>query len=145
MSTVTITAALPLFRARYPEFVTLSDATVGVCFLEASLYCTALDTSPITDQTNRTLILNMLAAHVAMLNFGSNGNSPSDLVGRISNASEGSVSVATDMGSSPAAGLKAWYLQTKYGAAYWQATLQYRGARWVGTSNVLVLNYPGGL
>jgi hypothetical protein len=78
------------------------------------------------------MLLNMLTAHIAMMNSGitassvPNGGS-SQLVGRISDATQGSVSVSADMGTAgPAGGSAPWYQQTKYGAAYWQATAGYR-------------------
>lgn len=70
------------------------------------------------------MFLNMLTAHIAALNASINGQSPSPLVGRISNASEGSVSVGVQMDLAP--GSAQWFAQTKYGIAYWQASLQFR-------------------
>ena len=143
MSTITIEAALPKFRIRYPEFSTLSDELIGACFDEAGVYCTPTDKSPVKSDSLRTTLLNMLTAHIAFLNFGSLGNSATDLVGRISNATEGSVTVAADMGSGSTVEFRAWYMQTKYGAAYWQATLSYRGARWVGRPAIVRVVIPG--
>jgi hypothetical protein len=46
----------------------------------------------------------------------------------VATAGEGSVSVSFDVSAEP--GSKDWFYQTKYGAAYWQATLQYRKFRY---------------
>jgi hypothetical protein len=53
----------------------------------------------------------------------------SSLVGRISSASEGSVSIATDynIGGNSAQ----WYNQTPYGAEYWALTVRYRSSLYV--------------
>jgi hypothetical protein len=114
------------FATRYPEFVSIPQASISACFSEAGIYCN--NTNPvISDQTIGGLLyvlLHMLTAHIVALNFGVNGQSPSQLVGRINSASEGSVSVGADMGA--VAGSKAWFLQTKYGAAFWQGTARYR-------------------
>lgn len=117
------------FRARYPEFVTVQDATLTAYFGEAGLYLNNTDTSLVTDTAIRSTLLNMLTAHIAALNSGVNGEAPSPLVGRVSQASEGSVSVTADMG--PVTGSQAWFMQTKYGAAYWQASAGYRTFRYV--------------
>lgn len=120
-----------LWAQRYPEFSqTVGAALAGMYFTEASMYLDNTACSPIIDNTpggQRALLLNMLTAHIAALNTGTNGSAASALVGRISDATQGSVSVTADMGvSGPAGGSAPWYQQTKYGAAYWQATAGYR-------------------
>jgi len=98
-------------------------------FTEAGMYLDNTPTSPVSDIPTRTMLLYMLTSHIAALNAPLNGQASSPLVGRISNATEGSVSVRTEMESMP--GSSQWYNQTKYGAAFWQATLQYRQARYI--------------
>lgn len=51
------------------------------------------------------------------------------LVGRITTARMGSLSVQADAG--PVAGSQAWWLQTPYGAAFWAATTSLRTALYV--------------
>jgi hypothetical protein len=73
-------------------------------------------------------LLNMLTAHLAKLfSVLPTGQPSSDAVGRISNAGEGSVSVSLDYNVVQAA---SWYITTKYGAAFWEATKAYRTARY---------------
>jgi len=120
--------------ARYPEFTTLfngADPTVvaPICFDEAQAYCNNTNGSPVKDVYLRALFLNQLTAHIVALNFGVNGQAPSQLVGRISSAGEGSVHVSADMGK--VSDYQAWFLQTKYGAAFWQASVQYRQMRYM--------------
>lgn len=120
---------LSVFRARYAEFSSVADAVLNAYFSEATMYLNNTDNSRVSDVGQRGVLLNMLTAHIAALNSGVNGNAPSELVGRISSASQGSVSVSTDMG--PTTNSEAWYMQTKHGAAYWQATAPYRTAIYV--------------
>lgn len=117
------------FNARYPEFNTVAEPLLASYFVEAGLYLNNTECSPVQDVARRGLLLNMLTAHIAALNAGTNGNAPSGLVGRINSATEGSVTVGADMPNQP--GSAAWFQQTTYGAAYWQATAQYRTARYV--------------
>ena len=121
------------FRLRYPEFVSVSDLTLEAYFSEATIYLNNTDSSPVTDLVIRAALLNMLVAHIAALNSGINGQAPSTTVGRVAQASEGSVSVSFDMG--PASGTSAWFQQTRYGAAYWQATSVFRTFRYVTGSS----------
>lgn len=117
------------FKARYPEFVSVDDTLLGDYFTEATLYLDNTDASRVQDVSQRAVLLNMLTAHVADLYAGSNGQAPSPLVGRINTATEGSVTAAAAMDGVP--GTAAWYMQTKYGASYWQATARYRTMRYV--------------
>jgi len=113
--------------ARYPEFTTVAQASVEACFPEACLYCNNTNASPVTDLSMRTMFLNMLTAHIVALNFGLNGQSAPGVVGRISSAKEGSVSVSTEYKANEYA---QWFLQTKYGASFWQASSQFRSFRY---------------
>lgn len=115
------------WTARYPEFAGTDQALANLYFAEACLYLDNSDSSPVTDVAVRGLLLNMLTAHVAAL-AGASGRSP-DQVGRVSSATEGSVSVTLDAGALP--GSAAWYQQTQYGMAYWQASRPYRSATYV--------------
>jgi hypothetical protein len=117
------------FRERYPEFDTVSDTLLNAYFVEATVYLDNTDCSPVQDPTVRAVYLNMLVAHIAALNSGVGGDKPSGLVGRVASASEGSVSVST--GDVPSSSSSWWYLQTPYGAAYWQATAAYRVFKYV--------------
>ncbi len=120
-----------MFLARYPEFSTLPQATAQAYWNEAGLYMNNTATTPVSDQSPGGVLntlLNMVTAHIAALNFGANGNAPSDLVGRVDDASQGSVHVHVDMGAVP--GQAAWFAQTKYGIAFWQATAAYRTFRY---------------
>lgn len=105
--------------ARYPEFQgVVSAATASAYFTEACLHLDNTDGSVVANAARRLLMLNMLTAHIAALNT-------QELVGRITDATEGSVSVSASMGDS-VPGTSAWFLQTKYGAAFWQATAYLR-------------------
>ena len=117
------------FRARYPEFDSVSDDLLQAYFTEATVYLNNTDTSPITDVNQRSVFLNMLVAHIAAISSGVGGQAASGLVGRVTSASEGSVSVSVEAGPSSASSW--WYMQTPYGAQYWQATAPYRTIRYL--------------
>ena len=122
------------FKERYPEFDSVSDSLLTDFFNEATLVLENTRRSLVKDVTERRLLLWMLTAHLTQLFQGANGQGSNGLVGRVSSASEGTVSVSADMGPTSAA--SAWYWQTQYGAAYWNATAKYRQMRYVKGQSV---------
>jgi hypothetical protein len=123
------------FTARYPEFASpggaqpVSSDLYQAYWNEATLYQANDGAGPINDCARALMLMNMLVAHIASLNApNANGTSASNTVGRVSNASEGSVSVGLDNQYPP--GTPQWYQQTKYGSAWWAATAQYRTMRY---------------
>lgn len=124
------------WQTAYPQFaVTVPNEGVALtAFNLATNYCNNTDCGvipcdPATYQPRQGLLY-LLTAHVAQLLYGSSltDNAASPIVGRITDASEGSVSVSADMPTNPAA---AWYYQTQFGAMYWEATKRFRlGGRW---------------
>ena len=121
---------------RYPEFA-ITEALAQLYFNEATLYMDNTGCGPVQDLPTLTTLLNMVTAHIAWINApqvnGQPNNAPgsipgSPLVGRIGNATQGSVSVQIEMPDQP--GSAAWWQSTKYGAAFWQATAQYRMFRY---------------
>jgi hypothetical protein len=120
----------PTWSTRYPELAPfVAQPLAQEYFNEAQLYCDNTPASIITDLGVRATLLNMVTAHIAALNAPIGFQPSSPLVGRISGATEGSVSVQTQFDVAP--GSAQWYAQTKYGAAYWQATAQFRSMLYV--------------
>lgn len=120
------------FAARYPEFSTVSNLLLLSYFTEAGLSLNNTSASIVTDSSIgglRYIWLHLLTAHIAALYSGVNGASPSQLVGRVSDATEGAVHVAADMG--PQTASAAWFNQTKYGAQFWSQTARYRTAQYI--------------
>ncbi|RYY79936.1 MAG: DUF4054 domain-containing protein [Moraxellaceae bacterium] len=114
-----------LFKQRYPEFAGVSGELLGLYFDESTLIVSNTDRSRVKDEKERRILLWLLVAHKAQLASNKQGG----LVGRIASASEGSVSVSTDMG--PVTNTQAWYIQTQYGAEYWNATAKYRTMQYI--------------
>jgi len=82
---------------------------------------------PVQNIKSRQILLGLLTAHIAALNAPLNGNAASTLVGRITSATEGSVSVSV---AYPEVAGAEWFNQTRYGAMFWTATKQYRTAQY---------------
>lgn len=120
------------WAALFPELSSINSTQATMYFGMATQFC---DNSPTGIVPNcqpsyqRQMFLNLLTAHVASL-FGSiNSQPPNPLVGRISNATEGSVTVATQNDYPP--GSPQYFQQTKYGSAFWQMSAQYRTMTYV--------------
>lgn len=121
----------------FPELSGVAEPQAQFYFGLAENYVRNDGTSPINDPVLLTNVLYLTTAHVArLMSQQTNGvpttggaEPPSPLVGRISNAAEGSVNVATDMGAQPAAA--AWWEQTTYGFMAWQLLKPFRNMRYV--------------
>jgi len=119
---------------RYPEFAAsgaqpVTEPLAILYFNEATLYQANNGAGPVGDSATQSLLLNMLTAHIAALNTANASGSPApNLVGRITSGTEGSVSVGVESNYPP--GTPQWFQQTKYGAAWWAATAQFRTMRY---------------
>lgn len=127
---VVVSFSLDSFQLRYPEFAAVDPALVQEYWNEAQQYHANDGSGPVGDPTQQQILLNMVAAHICQLNAPLNGVPSSQVVGRVQNASEGSVSVSTDLKIPEGSALAQWYAQTKYGLAYWAATGRYRTMRY---------------
>jgi len=129
------------WAASYPELAgSVSSDQATAYFAMAGLYVDNSACSPILDLTIRATILNMVVSHIATLLAPIDGQAPSPLVGRISNAAEGSVNVAVDFPTTPNS---AWWLQTKYGAMAWTAMAPWRTAKYLANPYTPT-SYPWG-
>jgi hypothetical protein len=117
------------FQARYPQFNAVSPTRLAALFVEAGLYLSNTDCSPIQDLGRRGMLLNMLVAHISSLSGDLSADGQAQPVGRVSQASEGTVSASFEM-NAPTPGTGPWFQQTTYGAAFWAATANLRGMRY---------------
>ena len=115
--------------ALFPEFASIPEATVTDEYFPLATTMHRNDGGgPVPTAALQSTYLNLMTAHIAALLGTVNWVAPSPIVGRISNASEGSVSVAADFPLATPS--QAWFAQSKYGALYWQATKPYRTMRY---------------
>ncbi|WP_437609671.1 DUF4054 domain-containing protein [Erwinia sp. V71] len=117
------------FRAMFPEFSNVADPALPFLFDQSTDYLNNSEYSLVEDVVKRERLLYLLMAHLAYMRYGdSDGNGKKGLAGRVSSASEGSVSVSLDMGAVEFR--YAWYTQSPYGMDFWQATKVYRMANY---------------
>lgn len=116
---------LAAFRLAFKAFTTApDDATIRSYFaLGGEVWLRNDGTGRVRTVELQTQLMYLLTAHLCQLFSGPDGNNPSGLVGRISSATEGSVTVATEFESTKNS---AWFDQTPYGATFWQATASFR-------------------
>jgi hypothetical protein len=117
------------FLALYPQF-TAQEAFLQNNFNLATAQLSNTASSRVQDANFRLSLLYLLTAHITKLLNGEATEPATGLVGRVSDASEGSVSATAewDAKSGPS---QPYYLQTVYGTMYWQNTAQYRTAKYV--------------
>ena len=108
----------------YPEFSNVTQPQATSQFAMAGIFLRNDGTGLVADPVIQTQLMYLMTAHLCFLAYGdSTGAGGSQLVGRISGATQGSVSVQTDMPSNPS---NAWFNQSKYGAEFWQGTAAFR-------------------
>ncbi len=116
------------FKVLYPS-IKLTDEQLINCFAKAEINLNNTHCSHVESLKERKILLYLLTAHYAVLQ--SRIESGNDAVGRVSSATEGSVSASFDYGQVSQSA--AWYLQTPYGAEYWSMTKKYRSFLYVIT------------
>lgn len=114
-----------IFKGLFPAFTTVPDAALQEYFTWATIQLNNSCRSRVMDANQRETLLNLLVAHLATLFAGANGQPPAGIVGRVNTATEGSVSVGAEYASNIPQSM-AFYVQTQYGALYWQLTSRYR-------------------
>lgn len=116
------------WRLLFPQFSNVTDMQLeGPIWAMAQAYCRNDGGGPVCNVLVQTQLLNLMVAHIAQLLYGSTAQPKTGIVGRVSNATEGSVSVGVEFPMSPD---NAWYAQTEYGAMWWQLALPYRLMRY---------------
>lgn len=131
------------FVAQYPEFAGLANNLTQAAFNDAVFLLSNSCGSIVQDANQRLILLYTLTAHCCFLENGSNdGNGNivpapnANVVGRLSSATEGSVSAALELNSDAGGPSEAYFTQTKYGFKYWQQTAPYRTMHYVGAPAV---------
>jgi hypothetical protein len=118
------------FTTAWPEFAGVSAGAASAMFSLSELNLKNCCRSAVPNPNVRQQLLYLLTAHMLFLfSPGTwNANTPRNgFVGRISSASEGSVSVSAEFPQSPNA---AWFNQTQYGSTFWLLTMSVRTMRY---------------
>lgn len=120
------------FKLAYPQFAKFTNEQLIQFFEEVENSVVDNTESSCFSLANRKKWFYLLVAHNAELqNRIDSGNT--GLVGRISSATEGSVSITTDYNMGDGA-LGQWLNQTPYGAKFFALTTAWRSALWVAAT-----------
>jgi len=117
-----------LWITSFPEFAAVTQPRAQSFFDRVTTggFVDNTTLSPIQNLAERTILLNLATCHIAVLS-GALSPAQAQTVGRVSSATQGSVSVNLDF--TPKGGaLAQWWNQTQYGAQFYAATLRYRTA-----------------
>lgn len=118
-----------VFIVRYPSFATVAEAVLQQNFNQAELMLNNSCCSVVRDAPTRQILLNLATAHITALLNGVNGQPPQGIVGRVSQGTEGSVSVQAEFEAKSESA--AYWAQSPWGLQFWISTLKYRTARYV--------------
>lgn len=119
----------------FPELATVTEPVAQSFFNIAGLLLDNTDCSPVVDVTIRLSYLNFATAHLVSLAgypipAGGSTPVPSGVIGRISSATEGTVTVQSQWAASVSAS-EAFWMQTQYGLIFWQLTRALRTMRYI--------------
>lgn len=127
---VIITFDIPAFRLLFPNFNYLSDPQLQSWFDMATTFVRNDGAGPVNNVQMQTQLLNLATAHLTQLFApAADGQPPSTIVGRINSATQGSVSVGSEMLLPP--GSAQWWNQTPFGAAFWALSAVFRTMRYL--------------
>lgn len=138
MTTPAVTFNYAAWVAAFPEFAGVSETMATGYFSRAGLYCANDTLNPAFGAGVLPALLDLLTCHVAWMSAprdangrpASTGQPPSPIVGRVSSATEGSVIVAAEYNTGGSSPSEAFFVQTSYGAQFWQASAQFRTMRY---------------
>lgn len=133
-----------LFAQTYPELSYINPTQAQGYFNQAVLFHANDGSGPVEDAGQQLTLLNMVTAHLCFLFAPKRDGEPmqADTVGRISDANQGTVSASLENEYPP--GTPQWWQQSRYGSAYWAATVAYRTFRYRARKRNLSLNGPMG-
>ncbi|QMV32337.1 hypothetical protein T2_00020 [Ralstonia phage Elie] len=120
------------WRLKFPEMAGCTDAQLNGWFVQAETILDNTDGSIVVDTVQRAQMFDLLVAHLAVLN-GATRPSTGAPPGRLSSATEGSVSSQFTYTTEPVGASQAWFTQTRYGAQYWMMTARYRSMRYIAS------------
>jgi hypothetical protein len=134
--------------AMFPELGGVNQAAATNYFNLATMFVQNTSGCLVQDPVRLTNLLYLATAHVVfLLSQRTNGvpttggiDPPPPIVGRITTATEGSVSVATELPNQPVNA--AWWQQTTYGAMVWMMLAPSRTMRYVGSARRRIYNPP---
>jgi hypothetical protein len=128
------------WQAQFPELGYIGYETAYEWYVTSDLFLRNDGTAPISTYARQQKAMFFLMAHLIALfgpqpgtglpNGATASNPTGGMVGRVSTASEGSVSVSSEYAAANNENA-AWYAQTRYGAAYWQLINIWRRFRYM--------------
>lgn len=122
------------FIVAYPMFAAVAPGVLQGYFVLATMIVNNTCKSVVSNATFREYLLNLLVAHIAQLmplaGSGNQAGTGGGVVGRVSSATEGTVSISAEYAAQISQSM-AWFIQTQFGALFWQLTSPYRSFRYV--------------
>lgn len=115
---------------RFPAIAaSVPEPLADLYFAEAEQFVDNTNCSEVCDLSQRTVFLYLVTAHIALCNGASPGGA-AGLVGRISNVTEGSVTIGTELKGFEG-DAAAYFSQTPQGAQYWTMSAGFRTMHYV--------------
>jgi hypothetical protein len=142
-----VTFSFITFTTMFPEFSCLIEAQGQAYFNLATIYCPNVPQNPFNCSGVLAQLLYLVTAHVAWLlspkdangnpTAPGQGSSAAPLVGRISQATQGSVNLSLEFDGTAGGPSEQFFSQTQYGLMFWQATASIRSARSIANPTIV--------
>ncbi|UYH50825.1 DUF4054 domain-containing protein [Candidatus Kirkpatrickella diaphorinae] len=120
------------WAAHFPEMAEFTPEARAETFFEIAqnLYLNNSAASIVRDLKNRAWLFDLLVAHLAWLSRPeAEGGAGPGSVGPVTEARQGSIAVRYDLQGQPPSAT--WFMQSQFGAAYWQAISAWRSMRFI--------------
>lgn len=124
------------FALEYPEFAGVNPVRAQSMFNMAQLSLLDNYGGICIAENQLAELFNMLVAHLLTL-FGKSAPSGANNTppGRLSSATEGTVSANYELNLPAGSAIAPWYNSTQYGAMFWVSTARFRSARYYAAGN----------
>lgn len=120
------------WAAHFPEMAEFTPEARAEAFFDMAqnLYLNNSAASIVRDLKNRAWLYDLLVAHLAWLSRPeAEGGAGPGSVGPVTEARQGSIAVRYDLQGQPPSAT--WFMQSQFGAAYWQAISAWRSMRFI--------------
>lgn len=139
MATPVVTFNYSTWQGMFPAFRSTPEPVAKGYFLRACLLFANDTANPAFRDGNMEMLFYLLVSHIAALSpppedQGEGSAGGPQLVGRLASATQGSNSASAQWDGSGVPS-EAYFVQTQFGAEFWQATAQYRTGRYIPQSS----------
>lgn len=137
-----VTFDYAVWSARFPALAAVVTSDMAQSYWDEAAFAFIDPDSdcPIANPRDRAMLLGLIVAHISWCR-GASAAGAAGLTGRISNVTEGSVTIGTQF-KEMSGDQEAYFAQSPYGVQYWAMTAGYRTAHYIPGQQPMI-DLPG--